>query len=138
MSYGIRLGAAGLNDAHVRYIAALAAGSKDGELIVLAIVQGKVVEAAGCDAAIAVKGAHIGPAQRLVAGDDGGDVVIAQNEIANDPIGLLALGELVGVVGAHFESLDGGLSGQGEEKQEKEEGSHRSPNSEFYYCGGKP
>ena len=27
--------------------------------------------------------------------------------------------------------------GQGEEKQEKEEGSHRSPNSDFYYCGGK-
>ena len=113
LSYGIRLGAAGLNDAHVRYIAALAAGSKDGELIVLAIVQGKVVEAAGGDAAIAVEGAHIGPAQRLVAGDDGGDVVIAQNEIANDPVGLLALGELVGVIGADLEGLDGRLGGNG-------------------------
>ena len=73
----IGLGTAGAGNANVRYVAALTAGGKNGELVVLALVQSEVIKTPRRDAAGAVKGTHVGPAQGLVAGNDGGDVVIA-------------------------------------------------------------
>ena len=57
-------------------------------------------------------------AQGLVAGNDGGDVVIAQYEIANDAVGFLTLGQLIGIARTDLESFHGGLGGKGHGKQE--------------------
>ena len=110
---GIGPGTAGLSNANVRDFAALTAGGKDGELVVLAFIQSEVIKTPGRDAAGAVEGAHVCPAQGLVSGNDGGDVVIAQYEIANDAVGFLALGQLIGVARADLKCGHGGLGGKG-------------------------
>ena len=92
LRHGIGPGTADLDNANMRDVAALAARGKDGELVVLALVQSEVIKTPRRDAAGTVKGTHVGPAQGLVAGNDGGDVVIAQYEIANDAVGFLSLG----------------------------------------------
>ena len=79
--------------------------------------QREVVEAAGGNAVGAVERAHVGAAQREVRGDDGLDLVIAQHEVADDAVGLLAARKLVLVVRAN---LEGGW--RGEERQRECDG----------------
>ena len=118
LRHGIGPGTAGLGNTNVRDVAALTAGGKDGELVVLALVKSEVIKTPGRDAAGAVKGTHVGPAQGLVAGNDGGDVVIAQYEIADDAVGFLSFGQLIGIARTDLESFHGGLGGKGHGKQE--------------------
>ena len=113
LRHGIGAETAGLGNTNVRDVAALTAGGKDGELVVLALVKSEVIKTPGRDAAGAVKGTHVGPAQGLVAGNDCGDVFIAQYEIANDAVGFLSFGQLIGIARADLERGHGGLGGKG-------------------------
>ena len=55
LRHGIGPGTAGLGNTNVRDVAALTAGGKDGELVVLALVKSEVIKTPGRDAAGAVK-----------------------------------------------------------------------------------
>ena len=72
---------------------AVAAGGVGDKLVVGGAAQGEVVEAAGADAVGAVEGAHVGAAVGLVAGDDGLDAVIAEDEVTADAVSFFALRE---------------------------------------------
>jgi hypothetical protein len=108
--FGLDLGESILSapgDPHRGNWAALAEGTKDDELVVVGPAEGQIIKAARRNPIGSIEGAHVGPAQGSVVGDHQFDVPIAENEIPENAVGLLAAREETHVRGTNLESLRG-------------------------------
>ena len=108
-----------VENAHIVDRPALIEGTESGDLIVVGVAQSEIVEAAGSDAVGPVEGAHVGAAQGQVAGDHRFDFVVAEHEVADDRVGLLAADAFGSVVVcAELECLGGSGGGRGMDDRE--------------------